>query len=128
MISNSTNIEIIHELIEQLGQQGLHGLSDLLSRLFNEMMKSEREHAVQAAPYERTEGRKGYANGFKDKKVQTRFGQLQLQVPQTRGLAFYPQCLEKGERSEKALKLAIAEMYIQGVSTRRIAHRCGNSF
>lgn len=121
MISNSTNIEIIHELIEQLGQQGLHGLSALLTRLFNEMMKAEREHALQAAPYERTESRKGHANGFKDKKVQTRFGQLDLQVPQTRGLAFYPQCLEKGERSERALKLAIAEMYVQGVSTRRIA-------
>jgi len=43
MISNSTNIEIIHELIEQLGQQGLHGLNELLSRLFNEMMKAERD-------------------------------------------------------------------------------------
>lgn len=104
MISNSTNIEIIHELIEQLGQQGLHGLSDLLSRLFNEMMKAERENALQAAPYERTGGRKGYANGFKDKRVQTRFGRLQLQVPQTRGIAFYPQCLEKGERSERVLR------------------------
>ena len=121
MISNSTNIEIIHELIEQLGRQGLHAFSDVLSRLFNEMMKAEREHALQAAPYERTESRKGHANGFKDKKIQTRFGQLELQVPQTRGIAFYPQCLEKGERSERALKLAIAEMYVQGVSTRRIA-------
>jgi putative transposase len=121
MISNSTNINIIHELIEQLGQQGLHDLSDLLSKLFNEMMKAEREHALQAAPYERTDSRKGYANGFKDKKIQTRLGPLQLQVPQTRGIAFYPRCLEKGERSERALKLAIAEMYVQGVSTRRIA-------
>jgi len=76
---------------------------------------------LQAAPYERTDARKGHANGFKDKKVQTRFGQLQLQVPQTRGIAFYPQCLEKGEKSERTLKLAIAEMYVQGVSTRRIA-------
>lgn len=121
MISNSTNINIIHELIEQLGQQGLHGFSELFSRLFNEMMKAERENALHAAPYERTESRKGYANGFKDKKLQTRFGQLQLQVPQTRGIAFYPRCLEKGERSERALKLAIAEMYVQGVSTRRVA-------
>ena len=120
MISNRANTKIIQELIEQLGQQGLDGLSDLLSRLFNELMKAERENALQAAPYERTEGRKGYANGFKDKKIQSRFGQLQLQVPQTRGIAFYPQCLEKGERSERALKLAIAEMY-EGVSTRRIA-------
>ena len=59
-------------------------------------------------------------NVFKDKKIQTRFGQLKLEVPQTRGIAFYPQSLEKGERSERALKLAIAEMYVQGVSTRRI--------
>lgn len=121
MISNRANTKIIQELIEQLGQQGLDGLNDLLSRLFNELMKAERENALQAAPYERTEGRKGYANGFKDKKIQSRFGQLQLQVPQTRGIAFYPQCLEKGERSERALKLAIAEMYVQGVSRRRIA-------
>jgi transposase-like protein len=121
MISNSTYAPIIHALVEELGQQGLHGLSELLSRLFNEMMKAEREHALQAGPYERTESRKGYANGFKDKAVQTRFGKLQLQVPKTRGINFYPQCLEKGERSERALKLAIAEMYVQGVSTRRIA-------
>ena len=59
-------------------------------------------------------------NVFKDKKIQTRFGQLKLEVLKTRGIAFYPQSLEKGERSERALKLAIAEMYVQGVSTRRI--------
>ena len=121
MISNSTYAPIIQTLVEELGQQGLHGLSELLSRLFNEMMKAEREHALQAGPYERTESRKGYANGFKDKTVQTRFGKLQLQVPKTWGINFYPQCLEKGQRSERALKLAIAEMYVQGVSTRRIA-------
>jgi transposase-like protein len=111
---------MIHELVEELGRQGIHGLNDLLSRLLNELMKAEREHALQAGPYERTEHRKGYANGFKDKTIQTRFGKMQLQVPQARGMAFYPQCLEKGERSERALKLAIAEMYVQGVSTRRV--------
>lgn len=121
MISNSTYAPIIEELIEELGQSGLHHLSDLMTRLFNELMKAEREHALQAAPYERTDTRRGHANGFKDKTVQTRFGKMALQVPKTRGLAFYPQCLEKGERSERALKLAIAEMYVQGVSTRRVA-------
>jgi transposase-like protein len=121
MISNSSYAPVINALVEELGQQGLHGLSELLSRLFNELMKSEREQILQAGPYERTEARKGYANGFKNKTVQTRFGKLELQIPQTRGIAFYPQCLEKGERSERALKLAIAEMYVQGVSTRRIA-------
>lgn len=121
MISNKTNTNVIHAIIEELGQHGLHGLSELLNRLFNEIMKAEREHVLQAAPYERTEGRKGYANGFKDKKIQTRFGPLHLQVPQTRNFDFYPQCIEKGERSERALKLAIAEMYVQGVSTRRVS-------
>lgn len=120
MISNSTFAPVINALVEELAHQGLDGLSELLSRLFNELMKAEREHAIQAAPYERTEARKGYANGFKDKTVQSRFGKLQLSVPKTRGIAFYPQCLEKGERSERALKLAIAEMYVQGVSTRRV--------
>jgi transposase-like protein len=121
MISNSSYAPVINVLLEELSQKGLHGLSELLSRLFNEMMKAEREHVLEASPYERTERRKGYANGFKDKTVQTRFGQLHLQVPQTRGVVFYPQCLEKGERSERALKLAIAEMYVQGVSTRRVS-------
>lgn len=121
MISNSTYGPIIQELIEELGQSGLHNLSDLMARLFNELMKAEREHALQAAPYERTGSRKGYANGFKNKTVQTRFGKMELNIPKARGLAFYPQCLEKGERSERALKLAIAEMYVQGVSTRRVA-------
>jgi putative transposase len=120
MISNSTYAPVINELVEELGHQGLHGLSELLSKLFNELMKTEREQVLQAGPYERTEARKGYANGFKDKTIQTRFGKLELQVPQARGIAFYPQCLEKGERSERALKLAIAEMYVQGVSTRRV--------
>lgn len=120
MISNSTCAPMVSAIIEELAHQGLDNLSELFSRLFNELMKAEREHTLEAAPYERTEARKGYANGFKDKNIHTRFGKLELQVPQTRGIAFYPQCLEKGERSERALKLAIAEMYVQGVSTRRI--------
>jgi putative transposase len=59
--------------------------------------------------------------GFKPKTVQTRVGALTLAVPQTRGVGFYPSALEKGLRSERALKLALAEMYVQGVSTRKVA-------
>ena len=120
MISNSSVGPTISSIIEELASQGLDNLSELFTRLFNELMKAERENVLEAAPYERTDARKGYANGFKDKKIQTRFGELKLEVPQTRGVPFYPQSLEKGERSERALKLAIAEMYVQGVSTRRI--------
>ena len=73
-----------------------------------------------------SEDRVGHANGFKDKTVRTRIGEVTLQVPQVRGLpaalvGFYPRSLEKGLRSERALKLAIAEMYVQGVSTRKVA-------
>jgi transposase-like protein len=62
----------------------------------------------------------GQANGFKPKTVQTRVGPLQLKVPQTQGVPFYPSALKRGQRSERALKLAMAEMYVQGVTTRKV--------
>ena len=52
--------------------------------------------------------------------MQTRLGSLELRVPQTRGVAFYPSAIDRGERSERALKVAVAEMYVQGVSTRKV--------
>ena len=83
-------------------------------------MKSERDQTLQATPYERSKERLGYANGYKDKTLNSRVGKLELNIPQTRGVGFYPSTLEKGLRSEKALKLAVAEMYLKGVSTRRV--------
>ena len=111
----------LDEIGELLAEQGFDGLADALRVLFNEVMKLERAAVLKAAPYERAEGRTGYANGFKPKTVQTRVGALTLAVPQTRGVEFYPSSLEKGLRSERALKLAVAEMYVQGVSTRKVA-------
>jgi putative transposase len=64
--------------------------------------------------------RAGYANGYKPKTINTRMGRVTLEVPQARNVEFYPKSLEKGCRSEKALKLAIAEMYVNGVSIRRV--------
>jgi transposase-like protein len=87
----------------------------------NEAMKLERAETLGAMPYQRTEARRGYANGFKPKTVNSRLGRLRLKVPQTRDIEFYPSALERGERSERALKLAVAEMYVQGVSTRKVA-------
>jgi transposase-like protein len=85
-------------------------------------MRQERAHALQAQPYERTDSRQGHANGFKPKTLATRIGPIQFQVPQVRGdLSFYPSALQKGIRSEQALKLALAEMYVQGVSTRKVS-------
>jgi transposase-like protein len=86
--------------------------------LLNEAMRQERSQVLRAEPYERTEARLGHANGFKDKTLNTRLGSVELQIPQVRGdVEFYPNALEKGLRSEQALNLALAEMYVQGVST-----------
>jgi transposase-like protein len=99
-------------------------MAEAMSLLLNEAMKLERSEFLGADPWERTNKRRGYANGFKDKKIRSRVGELALQIPQARaavdGELFYPRSLERGLRSERALKLAVAEMYVHGVSTRRV--------
>lgn len=108
------------EIMELLAEHGFEGMAEAIQMLFNEAMKLERSAELGAQPYERTAQRRGYANGFKPKTVRTRVGELELAVPQTRGVPFYPAALERGQRSERALKLAVAEMYLQGVSTRKV--------
>ncbi len=120
MITDQLKDILVDEIVKGLIGQGSEGLKSVLESLLNAAMKIERENFLGAAAHERTEERKGYANGYKSKGLQTRMGALTLEIPQVRGLGFYPQSLEKGSRSEKALKLAIAEMYLQGVSTRRV--------
>ena len=117
--SNTTGIEAILEIINE---HGMDGLQEAVSILINEAMKVERSNALGANPWERSEKRQGYANGFKEKKVSSRLGELLLKVPQVRGgVDFYPSALDKGLRSERALKIAMAEMYVQGVSTRKVS-------
>jgi len=110
-----------NELVQMLAEHGFDGMREAIEILMNEAMKLQRCEALGAVPYERTEQRRGYANGFKPKTVNSRLGKLALEVPQTRDVDFYPSALERGERSERALKLAVAEMYVQGVSTRKVA-------
>lgn len=96
-------------------------MADAMSIMLNEAMRLDRSRHLGAGPWERSEVRQGYANGYKPKQVKSRIGNLSLQVPQTRDTDFYPASLERGIRSERALKLALAEMYVQGVSTRKVA-------
>ena len=110
-----------NDLVELLAESGFDGMAQAIEILLNEAMKLERSDVLRAAPYQRTDARRGYANGYKPKTVRSRLGSLELQVPQARGIEFYPSTLERGERSERALKLAVAEMYVQGVSTRKVA-------
>lgn len=107
-------------VLELLADHGFEGMAQAMQLLLNEAMKLERSVVLGARPYERTPSRRGQANGFKPKTVETRLGALDLRVPQTRGVPFYPTALERGQRSERALKLAIAEMYVQGVTTRKV--------
>ena len=120
MISDQLKNTLVDQIIKGLIGEGTEGLKPVLELLLNAAMKIERENFLGASSHERTDERQGYANGYKPKGLQTRLGSLELSVPQVRGLGFYPQSLEKGCRSEKALKLAIAEMYLTGVSTRRV--------
>ncbi len=110
----------INPAVKLIAEEGFEGLQEAVTLLINEAMQIERSHHLQAESYERTEARTGYANGYKPKTVKSRLGKLELSVPQVRDGSFYPSSLEKGLRSERALKLALAEMYVQGVSTRKV--------
>ncbi|WP_404381459.1 IS256 family transposase [Caenispirillum salinarum] len=98
-------------------------MAEAFTALFNLAMRMERDQHLGASPYERTDGRRGYANGYKPKKVDTPAGTVTVAVPKSRGCdePFFPQSLERGRRSSRAIMLAIAEMYVQGVSTRDAA-------
>jgi len=116
----SINSSTADEAVELLMNNGMAGAAEAIQILMNSAMVIERSAYLGAGHYERQEDRVSYANGFKPKKLNTRIGQLDLRVPQTRDCNFYPQSLERGMRSEQALKLAVAEMYVQGVSTRKV--------
>jgi len=111
----------IEDVLELLAREGFEGMAEAMGLMLNEAMRLERSQHLSAGLWERSEARRGHANGYKPKQVQTRIGRLSLQVPQTRDTDFYPTSLERGLRSERALKLALAEMYVQGVSTRKVA-------
>ena len=109
------------DVLEQITRDGFAALPDLFRIVLNTAMEAERRQYLNADRYERTRERRGYANGFKPKTVQTRVGAITVDVPQTRDGGFYPSALERGQRSERALTLAFAEMYVQGVSTRKVS-------
>ena len=130
-MSTPVHPNAIGQAVQALAEQGFDGMAQAMELLLNECMKVERQQALGVGPYQRSEARHGQANGFKPKQVKTRVGPLNLRVPQVRGAEFYPSALERGTRSEKALRLALAEMYVQGVSTRKVSQiteeLCGTS-
>ena len=109
------------EIMEQLATGGMAYLPELIQTLVNTAMQLERQKYLGAARYEHNPERVRHANGYKPKTVKTRMGEVRFDVPQVREGGFYPHALEKGLRSERALTLTLAEMYVQGVSTRKVA-------
>jgi transposase-like protein len=110
----------LHEAYACLLSNGLDGAGEALRILVNEASRIERAQHLQAMPYERSAQRVDQANGYKPKTMLTRMGEITFEVPQVRSGGFYPSALERGSRSEQSVNLALAEMYVQGVSTRKV--------
>ena len=112
--------------------QGDDALRALLQTTVQEVLEAEMEEALGAAKGERTGQRLGYRSGYYGRKLTTRIGTLELRVPQDRGGLFRTEVFGRYQRSEKALLLALAEMYVQGVSTRKVRavteELCGHGF
>lgn len=114
---------VVEAIVEQLIKDGPNGVAAAFASLFELAMQIERDRYLDAGLYERSENRRGYANGYKSKRLDTQAGTVTVRVPKSAGHLdepFYPQSLERGRRSSRAIMAAVAEMYIKGVSTREV--------
>jgi transposase-like protein len=107
-------------------------LREIVERVVQQILEAEMSEHIGAAPYERAEKRKGHRNGYKPRTLRTRVGTLNLLVPQDREGTFSTRLFARYQRNEKALCLALMEMYVEGVSTRKVKEiteeLCGTSF
>jgi len=107
-------------------------LKPLVQEVVQQVLAAEMQEAVEAERYERTDGRKSYRSGYYRRGLITRVGRLELRVPQDREGRFSTELFARYQRSEQALVAALAEMYVQGVSTRKVKavteELCGHEF
>jgi putative transposase len=117
---------------KQLMSEEADFLKPLMREVVQQVLEAEMEEALGAQKSERTEGRLGYRSGYYNRTLVTRVGKLELRVPQDRQGRFRTEVFERYQRSEKALVGAMAEMYVQGVSTRKVKaiteELCGHEF
>ena len=103
----------------------------ILTTVFNQLMEHQRTEFIQAEGYERSDNRTGQRNGYYERALTTRVGTLELKVPRTRDGVFSPTVFERYQRNEKALLASMLEMYVSGVSTRKVSQiveeLCGKS-
>lgn len=107
-------------------------LRELVEHALQTLFEAEMEVHLGASHYERTPERRGYRNGYKPRQLQTRVGTLELLVPQDRDGTFSTDLFARYQRSEQVLALTLMEMYLHGVSTRKVAaiteQLCGTRF
>jgi transposase-like protein len=122
--------ELLHGLFLSNGKD--EAFSKLLEEIFNQVLLAQSTEQLGAEPYERTEGRTAYRNGTRERQLTTRVGTLTLRVPRHRNGQFSTELFMRYQRSEQALVLAMMEMVINGVSTRKIEsiteELCGKKF
>ena len=111
---------------------GPNGLAKLVETVLNQILEAQVAESVGAQRHERSEERQGYRNGYRARTLYTRVGPVTLQVPQTRDGSFSTDIFKRYQRSEQAFVLALMEMVVQGVSTRKVSaiteELCGASF
>lgn len=129
-INITLETELLHELFTKDGKND--AFSKLLETILNQVLMEQSKEQLGAAPYERTEDRTAYRNGFRERELTTRIGTITLRIPRHRNGEFSTTMFERYQRSEQALVLAMIEMVINGVSTRKIEavtqELCGSSF
>jgi transposase-like protein len=125
-MTHQEDCPVLDHVMTLLIEHGPGAMANAFTIIMNLAMQIEREQTLKAESHQRSADRQGYANGFKPKTIRTRVGEVPLRIPQTRGYhdedgrPFYPKSLERGVRSERAMILAVAEMYCRGVSTRKV--------
>lgn len=125
------NVDEIKEVKEVLLDKD-DFLREIIQKTVQEMLEAEMDETLGAGRYERTDRRVSYRSGYYSRNLRTRVGMLELRIPQDRGGLFSTEIFSRYQRSEKALVTALMEMYVQGVSTRKVARiteeLCGTSY
>ena len=118
--------------LKALVAEDCDGMKSLIKAAVQEVLEAEMTELLGAGPHERQEGRQGYRAGYDERGLVTRVGKLELRVPRDRNGQFQTALFERYQRSEKAFVAALAEMYVQGVSTRKVKaiteELCGPEF
>lgn len=129
-IKLNLDTDLLHELFSKEGRN--KGMTKLMESILNQVLELQAEEQLGAKPYERSQNRTAYRNGYRDRQLKTRIGSITLSVPRFRSGEFSTSLFTRYQRSEQALVLSMMEMVINGVSTRNVTkvteELCGTSF